>query len=133
MRAADLIATPHKVETTDERGGLVGKVQAIVFEQPGLTTREIAAMVRDEGWRVSGALNKLKNEGVITAIDFKAHRLQWVQASTQAPAEPERRYCRADAFCRCGVDIVFGSLATDDDRARPRCSTFPFARRGASC
>lgn len=37
-----------------------------------------------------------------------------------------------DAACKCGAWIIWGSLATDEDRADPRCGSFPFAARGVA-
>lgn len=49
---------------------------------------------------------------------------------TKNPAE----HCGlwVDGICRCNAWILFGSLATAEERARPTCSVFPFALRGAA-
>lgn len=143
--AAEISARRVQVE---ERGGLVGKVQAIVFELPGMTTREIREQLEKSepargpddigpslGSRVSGALNRLKLEGTIEqVIEGARHRtIRWVRAGVEAPA----RILGTEVFCigaegKCGTSILFGSLATEAERARPTCSIFPFVVRGAA-
>ena len=45
------------------RAGCVGKVQRVLDARPWLTCGEIAAIVGEPSFRVSGCLNKLKHEG----------------------------------------------------------------------
>lgn len=119
-----------------------------MIEAPGITTCAIADALRDAfadnkprrmslRERVSAALNKLKLDGRITPRSFDAVPYEWIpgrgpaaHAHTAAPVTDVAAPARvgAEVFCRCGVSILFGSLATDEERAAPRCS----ACRGAS-
>lgn len=129
-RTADLLIVARPEAAPRERGGLIGKVQAIVYEHPGLHTRDIKKLLAREadGFQVSGALNKLKNEGTIVQ-DRTQRRVRWVKPGDGAPVRSDMH---VDGWCRCGTSILFGSLATAEERARPRCSLFPFALRGAA-
>ncbi len=131
MRAAAELKVLASGPAEHERGGAIGKVQAIVLELPGLTTREIRKQVHREtpDADVSGALNKLVHEGVVEQ-DRSGPRIRWTRA-----VEPAVRRGRGpEVFCvgRCGTSILFGSLATAEERARPSCSAFPFAHLGAA-
>lgn len=130
MRAADV----EMVRTLahEERGGVIGQVQRLIQEEPGLLTRDIVKRLQETGQRVSGALNKLKLDGLISQ-QWEQHRCRWLPSSADSAARPrESDAMRVDAHCRCGAWIIWGSLATDEDRADPRCGSFPFAARGVA-
>lgn len=141
-RTADILIA-RRADAPHERAGMIGKVEAIVREVPGLTTRQIRELLEKSepprgphdvgpslGSRVSAALNKLKLEGTIEqAIDGARYRtIRWVLPGVDVPA----RVLGPEVYCRCGTSILFGSLATEAERARPTCSLFPFALRGAA-
>lgn len=139
--AADVLIVARAEAGPRERGGAIGKVLAIVRETPGLTTGQIIELVREPGDRVSGALNKLKLEGAITPRDFEAVRYEWIPGAGPhahgytAPVEPAQQPFTAapsgpEVFCPCGMSILFGPLASDAERAEPKCSRHPFACRG---
>lgn len=114
----------------EERAGAIGKVERLVQEDPGLRTRDIVQRVGEPRERVSGALNKLKLDGRIEHRTTEGeHFVRWYP--TAAPVVPTLDVRRYDAVCPHGVDIVWGSLATLEERAAPTCSS-PFADGGAS-
>lgn len=134
--AAELLRVTARRTAERERGGLIGHVQRAVEATPGAKTKEIREQLDRAGvllgGDVSGCLNKLLHEGHIRSEkDSYTWYLRWYPIGEEEALIAKRG--RGDeVFCRCGTSILFGPLATAEERATPRCSAFPFARRGAA-